>query len=71
MLGRRAARLAELLPDLNEWRDSLQSLPGLSTLPYVIEKWQDGDFVPCDTVRERERNLSGRGRNVQADSRWG
>ena len=51
--GTPAARLAELLPDLNEWRDSLQSLPGLSTLPYVIEKWQDGDFVPCDTVRER------------------
>ena len=50
--GTTASRLAELLPELYEWRDSLQSLGGLSTLPYVIERWQDGDFMPCDTVRE-------------------
>ena len=50
--GTTASRLAELLPELSEWRDSLQSLGGLSTLPYVIERWHDGDFMPCDTVRE-------------------
>ena len=51
--GITALRLAELLPDLLDWRDSLQSLPGLSTLPYVIEKWQDSEFMPCDTIREK------------------
>ena len=51
--GVTAKRLAELLPGLHEWKDSLQPLPGLSTTSYHVEKWQEDDFLPCDTVRER------------------
>ena len=51
--GVTAERLAELLPELHEWKDSLQPLPGLSTTSYRIEKWQGDKFLPCDTVRER------------------
>ena len=52
--GATSSRLAELLPGLNGWKDSLQQLPGLSTAPYHIERWCGQDFQTCDTVYERD-----------------
>ena len=52
--GATSSQLAELLPGLNVWKDSLQQLPGLSTVPYHIERWCGGDFLACDTVYERD-----------------
>ena len=51
--GATAKRLAELLPELREWKDSLQPVPGLSTASYRVEKWQGNAFLPCNTVREQ------------------
>ena len=52
--GITSTRLADFLPDLNEWKDSLQSLTSLRTAPYHIERWVSGSFHPCDTVFERD-----------------
>ena len=49
-----SVRLATLLPDLQGWKDSLQSSPSLSTLPYHLEKWTGGNFETCDTLYERD-----------------
>ena len=52
--GTTSSRLAEVLPNLNEWKDSLQQLPGLSAAVYHIERWSGVDFQTCDTVYERD-----------------
>ena len=52
--GATSTRLAALLPDLNEWKDSLQSLDNLKVTSYEIERWQSGSFQPCDTVYDRD-----------------
>ncbi len=52
--GVTSTRLADLLPGLEEWKDSLQSVPNLSTGVYDIEKWYEGDFQTCDTVYDRD-----------------
>ena len=51
--GATAQNLAELLPDLQEWKHSLQPVPGFSTASYRVERWQGNAFVPCNTVREQ------------------
>ena len=51
--GATSTQLADLLPNLNEWKDSLQSLSNLSTGAYDIEKWYGGDFQTCDAVYDR------------------
>ena len=52
--GVTSTRLATLLPDLNEWKDSLQSLDNLRVSSYEIERWQSGSFQPCDNVYDRD-----------------
>ena len=52
--GISSVRLASLLPDLQGWKDSLHSLPSLSTLPYHLEKWTSGKFETYDTLYERD-----------------
>ena len=52
--GATSTRLAALLPDLNEWKDSLKPLDNLRTTSYEIERWQSGRFQPCDNVYDRD-----------------
>ena len=52
--GATSTRLAALLPDLNEWKDSLQSLDNLRVASYEIERWRSGSFQPCDNVYDRD-----------------
>ena len=52
--GVTATRLAALLPDRNQWKNSLQSVSNWSTGVYHIEKWQAGEFQTCDTVYDRD-----------------
>ncbi len=52
--GATSTRLTHLLPDLDEWKDSLQPVLNLSTGGYDIEKWHGGDFQTCDTVYDRD-----------------
>lgn len=51
--GITSIRLAALLPDLNGWMDSLQSLDGLAVSSLQVEKWEPGGFEPCDTLYDR------------------
>ena len=52
--GAASTRLAALLPDLNEWKESLHSLDNLRVTSYEIERWQSGSFQPCDNVYDRD-----------------
>ncbi len=52
--GAASTRLAALLPDLNGWKDSLQSLDNLRVASYEVERWQSGSFQPCDNVYDRD-----------------
>ena len=46
--------LASLLPSLDEWKDSLQSLNNLAVTSYQVEKWQAAGFEPCETLYDRD-----------------
>lgn len=46
-------RLANLLPSLDESKNTLQPVSNLNTNSYVIEKWQTSQFEKCDTVYDR------------------
>ena len=52
--GATSTRLAALLPDLNGWKESLQSLDNLRVTSYEFERWQSGSFQPCDNVYDRD-----------------
>ena len=52
--GKTSTRLANLLPDLNGWKGSLQTMSNLNTASYHIERWEAGSFQPCDTVYDRD-----------------
>ena len=47
-------RLASLLPSLDEWKDSLQSLDDLAIASYQVERWQAAGFEPCETLYDRD-----------------
>ena len=57
--GPTSTRLASLLPDLNEWKDSLQSLDNLRVSSYEIERWQYGSFQPCNNVYDLDGTYYG------------
>ncbi len=52
--GITSIRLAELLPELNGWKDSLQSISNLDITSFDIEKWQKGTFQLCNTMFNRD-----------------
>ena len=57
--GAASTRLAQLLPDLAGWQDSLDAMPQLNVASYGMEQWQAGAFQPCDTVYERDGRYYG------------
>ena len=52
--GITSIRLADLLPNLNGWKDTLQSISHLDTVSYNVERWQEGTFQSCDTIYNRD-----------------
>lgn len=52
--GATSARLADLLPCLNQWKALQPSIQSLNTAVYRLERWQDGDLHTCDTFFERD-----------------
>ena len=51
--GTTSTRLANLLPVLDGWKDSLLQVTVSSIGTYVVEKWEAGEFEVCDSVYER------------------
>ncbi len=47
-------RLASLLPSLDGWKDSLQSLDDIAVTSYRVEIWQATGFEPCETLYDKE-----------------
>ena len=52
-------RLAQLLPDLEEWKDLLPVIDRLSTTSYNIEIWNGRQFIQCDKFYERHGKYFG------------
>lgn len=52
-------RLAQLLPDLEGWRDLLPVIDRLSTTTYNIEIWDGRKYIQCDNFYERHGRYFG------------
>ena len=52
--GITSIRLAELLPDLSRWKDSLLSISNLDIMPFDVERWSEGGFQLCNTMYNRD-----------------
>lgn len=52
--GTTSNRLASLLPGLEGWKDSLQSLENLAITSFQAERWQAKGFEPCETLYDRD-----------------
>ena len=48
-----AAMLADLLPTLAEWKETLADLHGLVTSQFEVEKWDGHAFRPSDSLYQR------------------
>ncbi len=57
--GSTANRLVELLPGLDDWKDSLQHMSKLNTTQFEIERWEGSQFQPCVTLYERNGRYYG------------
>ena len=58
-VGQTATKLAELLPAINEWMDSLQQMPKLLTTQFDLQIWDGRQFEPCNTFYERDGRYYG------------
>ena len=54
-----AAKLAELLPTLAEWEESLADGPNLVTAQFTIERWDGQRFRPNETLYQRLGRIYG------------
>ena len=52
--GVTSSRLADLLPDLKGWKDSLRQIHNFNTGAYILEKWDDDGFHECETIYDRD-----------------
>lgn len=51
--------LAQSLPNLEGWTDTLTTIDRISTARYNIEIWNGSRFIPCDTFYERDGQCVG------------
>lgn len=51
--------LAQSLPNLEDWADTLTTIDRISTAYYNIEIWNGSRFVSCDTFYERDGQYVG------------
>ena len=54
-----SVQLARLLPNLEEWKDTLAHIDRISTANYNIEIWNGNQFTSCDTFYERDGQYFG------------
>ena len=52
-------RLAQLLPDIEGWKDLLPAIDRLSTTTYNIEIWDGRRYIQCDNFYERDGRYVG------------
>ena len=57
--GTASIHLAQLLPDLEGWKDLLPVIDRLSTTSYNIELWNGRQFAQCDRFYERHGKYFG------------
>ena len=57
--GTVSVQLAQLLPDLEGWKDILPAIDRLSTTTYNIEIWNGKKYMPCDNFYERNERYCG------------
>ena len=57
--GNVSVQLAELLPDLEGWKDLLPAIDRLSTTTYNIEIWNGRKYMQCDNFYERNERYYG------------
>ena len=58
-VGTVSVQLAELVPDLEGWKDLLPAIDRLSTTTYNIEIWNGRQFTQCDNFYERHGRYFG------------
>lgn len=51
--GTASSRLAELLPDLEGWKDTLTSIDMLNTTNCSVERWEGRQYVTCPDFYQR------------------
>lgn len=54
-----SVQLAQLLPDLQGWKDGLPAIDRLSTTTYNIEIWDGKQYIRCDNFNERDGRYYG------------
>ena len=57
--GIASTELSHVLPDIDGWKASLESVPGLNTGAYTIEKWKFDGFETDDALYDREEAYFG------------
>lgn len=57
--GTVSVQLAELLPDLEGWKDILPAIDRLSTTTYNIEIWNGRKYIQCDNFYEKNGRYCG------------
>ena len=57
--GTVSVQLAELLPDLEGWKDILPAIDRLGTTTYSIEIWNGKRYIQCDNFYERNGRYCG------------
>ena len=58
--GTVSVQLAQLLPDLEGWKDILPAIDRLSTTTYNIEIWNSRKYMQCDNFYERNGRYYGK-----------
>ncbi len=58
-VGTVSVQLAELVPDLEGWKDLLPAIDRLSTTTYKIEIWDGRRYILCDNFYERNGRYCG------------
>ena len=57
--GIAAERLADVLPGVDGWKDSLKAVEGIVPASYDVERWEGGEFRPCDALSLRDGRYRG------------
>ena len=57
--GTVSVQLAQLLPDLEGWKDILPAIDRLSTTTYDIEIWNGRKYIQCDNFYEKNERYYG------------
>ena len=57
--GIASERLTDVLPGVDGWKDSLKAVEGIVPASYDVERWEGGEFRPCDALSLRDGTYRG------------